>query len=294
MQSAEIQCLVSAQEKMVSVEYLPGSFDDDSPGFVIANTKEIGDDFVSDDLPCSPLALVPANYLSRVTAISNLAFAKMQGPDGFFEPISLVPAVTPTAIKALEVTLERMVAVGATDMYDYMYEIANASIFDNSTSFWTVDSSRLMLGDPEPIKLAFLVSPAVMIILLVLGWIFVGLVDEGDITFDPLDPTCAAAAGAGMIPPPTADDLSQAAWLGKLPAILHYAPTLGKLTGMKELEEVGKHLAKLDFDDDSTGTPPNQEVPELLGTGQRPQLSRSAATDEKTLTDRQGRSSQMV
>ncbi|TFK34327.1 hypothetical protein BDQ12DRAFT_763589 [Crucibulum laeve] len=176
MTSEYIQCNIGAHEDLIPIRITGGSSVQSLPS-----------------LPCPVRAPAPPKFLLNVTRIAEMAFIKMQGIDGKLEPINYVQ--NEDKVIALQMAIQRMVATGATNMYEIAYTNSTLTSKWSTEMPFTYTTTRIRLGSSSDHTLAFIISPVLLIVLLLTGWIYVGFKSEGNMPFDPLSPVCIAVAG---------------------------------------------------------------------------------------------------
>ncbi|KAF8329355.1 uncharacterized protein EI90DRAFT_2997054 [Cantharellus anzutake] len=159
----------------------------------------VGNNYVQTlpSLQCLPRPEPSPSSLLQVVRIAPMALVKSQGQDGRLDAISLIsPQTRSTAggtIRALELALERMASVGATEMYGLLDGISNITWPD--TANYTFATRRYKLGVSGKYSPMFLLSPGILLFALLWGWAWVGFAKGVDGGFNPLHPSCTAAAG---------------------------------------------------------------------------------------------------
>jgi len=126
-----------------------------------------------------------------------MALEKMQGQDGKLEALAYIPEGT-DRIKALELGITRLVSVAATEMYSTIDALKGSAATWSNTQDYLFQTKRSRLGVKGKYRLFFVLSPAVLVLIILIAWVFIVLlrVKEGKLVeFNPLDPGSAIVAG---------------------------------------------------------------------------------------------------
>ncbi|KAF8329353.1 uncharacterized protein EI90DRAFT_3125143 [Cantharellus anzutake] len=180
LSSPIIQCRVCAHQYLIPIRIVGNNYVQTLPS-----------------LQCPPRSEPSPSSLLQVVRIAPMALVKSQGQDGRLDAISLISPQTRSTpggtIRALELALERMASVGATEMYGLLDGISNIT-WPNTTDY-TFATRRYKLGVSGKYSLMFLLSPGILLFALLWGWGWVGFEKGVDGGFNPLHPSCTAAAG---------------------------------------------------------------------------------------------------
>ncbi|KAF8329357.1 uncharacterized protein EI90DRAFT_3125146 [Cantharellus anzutake] len=180
LSSPTIQCRVSAYQYLLPIRIVGNTYVQPLPS-----------------LQCPSIPEPPPSTLLQVVRIAPMALVKSQGQDGKLEAISLISSErrsTPGGTtKALELALKQMASVGATEMYGVLDSLSN--ITWPGTMDYTFATQGYKLGISGNYSLIFLLSPVTLLLALLWGWVWVGFRNGVDGGFNPLHPSCTAAAG---------------------------------------------------------------------------------------------------
>jgi len=175
--SPNIFCKVSAQEVFVPVRITGGVHASLLPSLSCKNQS----------------APAPA-FLTNITRLAEMGLEKSQGQDGKLEAIAHIPNGA-NRIEAIELGIERMVSVAATNMYGTIDALTGSSATWSRTQQYAFRTRRFRLGVAGKYTVFFILSPAILLILILVSYLAVGFVRESNLGFNPLDATSAIVAG---------------------------------------------------------------------------------------------------
>lgn len=144
-----------------------------------------------------------------------IAMQKQQGEDGRLEILGLLGDGSTTRAERLAPGIQTMVQLGATVSRTSSPSICCPSLrsrtvqemyaaLGNTNARFSVDYSllaqQMRLGQKGQLYQLFVVPPVIYLILLVIGWLWLGFKWSGGAHFSPLDPVQMAVAGAATDP----------------------------------------------------------------------------------------------
>lgn len=132
--------------------------------------------------------------MTNLTRLGGMGLEKMQGQDGKLEAISHIPDGQ-DRIEAIELGIERMISVAATDMYSTVDALVGSNATWAHSQTYFLQTQRFRLGVKGRYSVIFVLPPAILVMILIVGWFAVGFSRMGDLGFNPLDPPSALIAG---------------------------------------------------------------------------------------------------
>lgn len=145
-------------------------------------------------LSCQDQAAPTPLFLANITRLAEMGLEKSQGQDGKLEAISHIPDGA-NRIEAIELGIERMVSIAATNMYSTIDGLEGSNATWTRSQEYTFKTPRWRLGVQGRYTVIFVLSPAILLLLLVVSWLTVGFLRENNLAFNPLDPLSAMTAG---------------------------------------------------------------------------------------------------
>ncbi|KAF8316394.1 hypothetical protein DL93DRAFT_2154811 [Clavulina sp. PMI_390] len=145
------------------------------------------------DLTCQNQTAPTPLFMANITRLSQMALEKSQGQDGRIEAISFIPSGT-DHVQAIELGIERMVSVAATNMYSTITALQSSNATWSHTEPYLYQTLRYRLGVSGRTGIIFILAPIGLFIIVVAMWSVVGISDDG-MVFNPLAPLNTIVAG---------------------------------------------------------------------------------------------------
>ncbi|KAF8316396.1 hypothetical protein DL93DRAFT_2166234 [Clavulina sp. PMI_390] len=176
MSSPNVYCKVSMTEQFVPIRITGG------------NSASL-----FSGLTCKDQTAPTPLFMTNITRLSKMALEKSQGQDGRLEAMSFIPSGT-DHVQALELGIERMLSVAATDMYNTLYNLKGSNATWSHTQSYFYKTVRYRLGVAGKYNILFILPPSIMFIIIFALWIRVGTSMDG-MAFNPMDPLSTIVAG---------------------------------------------------------------------------------------------------
>ncbi|KAJ9104633.1 hypothetical protein QFC21_002131 [Naganishia friedmannii] len=174
----QVFCRVSAEESFLPIQV---------QGF---NAAQVG----GYSCPENAQSSSTASFLTNVTFMSQMAMQKMQGQDGRLEILSLINNTQGrTKGEMLEGALEKMLEIGATEMYTHLPN-TNAALNQRCA----LQTPRTVLGSRTAYGYLWAIPPAILALIFLIGWICLGFRRAAQAYWSPLDPACMAVSGVAV------------------------------------------------------------------------------------------------